>query len=55
MGDTNCEMTMKTLKHQKSEFTMRVGKHSAQVICKNKREGKQFAAQSILQVFPLVK
>ena len=50
MGDTNCQMDMKTLKHQKSEFTMKVGKHSATVICKNKREGKQLAAQAILQV-----
>lgn len=49
MGDTQCQMDMKTLKHQKSEFTMTVGKHKASVVCKNKREGKQQAAQAILQ------
>ncbi|GAB1599064.1 microprocessor complex subunit DGCR8-like [Argonauta hians] len=49
MGDTQCQMEMKTLKHQKSEFTMTVGKHKASVVCKNKREGKQQAAQAILQ------
>ncbi|XP_064619288.1 microprocessor complex subunit DGCR8-like [Lineus longissimus] len=50
MMDTNCNMSMKSLKHQTSEFTMTVGKHSATVVCKNKREGKQLAAQSILQL-----
>lgn len=39
-----------TLKHQKNEFTMTVGKHTATVICKNKRDGKQRASQAILQV-----
>ena len=43
-------MEMKALKHQKSEFIMKVGKHEACVVCKNKREGKQQAAQAILQV-----
>lgn len=38
-----------TLKHQKNEFTMTVGKHTATVICKNKRDGKQRASQAILQ------
>lgn len=31
MGDTNFHMEMRSLKHQKSEFTMKVGKHSATV------------------------
>lgn len=39
-----------TVKHQKNEFTMTVGKHVAKVICKNKRDGKQRASQAILQV-----
>lgn len=38
-----------TLKHQKNEFTMTVGKHTATVICKNKRDGKQRASQAILK------
>jgi len=31
MGDTNIQMDSKSTKHQKSEFTMRVGKHEAKV------------------------
>ena len=50
VGDTQVQMEMKAIKHQKSEFIMKVGKHEANVICKNKREGKQQAAQAILQV-----
>lgn len=42
---------MNTMRHQKHEFTMTVGRHSAKVICKNKRDGKQRASQAILQVF----
>uniref|UniRef100_T1J2M6 DRBM domain-containing protein n=1 Tax=Strigamia maritima TaxID=126957 RepID=T1J2M6_STRMM len=49
MGDTNIKLEMHTLKHQKNEFTMSVGKHKAKVICKNKRDGKQRASQAILQ------
>lgn len=44
------ETDVKLLKHQKNEFTMKVGNHVASVICKNKREGKQKAAQAILQM-----
>lgn len=36
--------------NKKNEFTMTVGKHTAKVLCKNKREGKQLASQAILQV-----
>lgn len=36
--------------NNKNEFTMTVGKHTAKVVCKNKREGKQLASQAILQV-----
>ncbi|XP_064612748.1 microprocessor complex subunit DGCR8-like [Liolophura sinensis] len=50
MGDTQCKMEMKPLKHQRNEFLMSVGKHEAKVVCKNKREGKQSAAQAILQL-----
>ena len=31
MGDTKIQMDSKSTKHQKSEFTMRVGKHEATV------------------------
>ncbi|XP_056642351.1 microprocessor complex subunit DGCR8 [Diorhabda sublineata] len=38
-----------TSKSQGNEFTMTVGKHTATVSCKNKRDGKQRASQAILQ------
>jgi microprocessor complex subunit DGCR8 len=50
MGDTQVQMDVHRLKHQRSEFIMKVGKHEAKVICKNKREGKQLAAQAILHL-----
>lgn len=37
------------LHRQSNEFIMTVGKHTAKVICKNKKEGKQRASQAILQ------
>lgn len=50
LGDMDITYHGNTLKHQKNEFTMTVGKHTATVICKNKRDGKQRASQAILQV-----
>ena len=50
LGDKNVKYELKTLKHQKNEVIMTVGKHTVQVPCKNKRDGKQRAAQAILQV-----
>ncbi|XP_065201300.1 microprocessor complex subunit DGCR8-like isoform X2 [Planococcus citri] len=39
-----------SLKHNKNnQFTMTVGKHTVTVHCRNKRDGKQKAAQAILQ------
>lgn len=35
--------------NQKNLFVMKVGKHSVTVACKNKRDGKQKAAQAILK------
>ncbi|CAN8016576.1 unnamed protein product [Ixodes persulcatus] len=49
MGDTEIKQEMKNMKHQRNEFIMSVGKHSANVICRNKRDGKQRASQAILQ------
>ncbi|CAN7938561.1 unnamed protein product [Ixodes hexagonus] len=49
MGDTEIKQEMKNMKHQRSEFIMSVGKHSASVICRSKRDGKQRASQAILQ------
>ncbi|XP_067135138.1 microprocessor complex subunit DGCR8 [Centruroides vittatus] len=49
MGDTQIKFDMQNLKHQKNEFRITVGKHTASVVCKNKRDGKQRASQAILQ------
>ncbi|KPI95984.1 Microprocessor complex subunit DGCR8 [Papilio xuthus] len=43
------DFSMKKLEYQKIELTMKVGKHSATVVCKNKKTAKQRASQSILQ------
>ncbi|KAJ9582352.1 hypothetical protein L9F63_003312 [Diploptera punctata] len=53
LGEMHIKYEVNTLRHQKNEFTMTVGKHLAKVICKNKRDGKQRASQSILQVWAL--
>jgi len=50
MGDTDIETDVRLVKHQKNEFIMKVGKHTASVNCRNKREGKQRAAQAILKL-----
>ena len=50
LGDKNVKYELRTLKHQRNEVVMTVGKHTVQVPCKNKRDGKQRAAQAILQV-----
>ncbi|CAB3219958.1 unnamed protein product [Arctia plantaginis] len=48
-GDRLIHTEMKKLEFQKIELTMKVGKHSASVICKNKKTAKQRASQAILQ------
>ncbi|XP_076626111.1 microprocessor complex subunit partner of drosha isoform X1 [Colletes latitarsis] len=50
LGDMHIKHSVNTLKHQRNEFTMRVGKHEATVVCRNKKDGKQRAAQAILQL-----
>ena len=49
LGDKNIKYELRTLKHQRNEVVMTVSKHTVQVPCKNKRDGKQRAAQAILQ------
>ena len=51
-GLTGNQVTCKlhTNRHQHNEFEMTVGKHTARVPCKNKKDGKHLAAQSLLQV-----
>lgn len=53
IGDVKIKYEVNTAKHKKNEFTMTVGKHTAKVYCKNKRDGKQRASQAILQVVNL--
>nr|CAG4641387.1 EOG090X0LFN [Eulimnadia texana] len=55
LGDKNVKYELKTLKHQRNEVTMTVGKHTVSVHCKNKRDGKQRAAQAILQLGSLLR
>ncbi|XP_046385920.1 microprocessor complex subunit DGCR8 [Ischnura elegans] len=50
LGEMQIKYEVNTLRHQKNEFTMTVNKHTAKVVCKNKRDGKQRASQAILQV-----
>ncbi|KAH9413709.1 Microprocessor complex subunit dgcr8, partial [Dermatophagoides pteronyssinus] len=47
--DLDIKTDTKIVKHHKIEFKMTAGTHEAIVICKNKREGKQRAAQKILK------
>ncbi|KAG5896013.1 hypothetical protein JTB14_007578 [Gonioctena quinquepunctata] len=49
MDDLQISYQGNTSKNQGNEFTMTVGKHTATVACKNKRDGKQRASQAILQ------
>ena len=49
ISDAEIGTDVRLLKHQKNEYIMRVGEHEARIVCKNKREGKQRAAQAILQ------
>ncbi|KAI5642221.1 double-stranded RNA binding motif domain-containing protein [Phthorimaea operculella] len=48
-GDKHIHTEMKKLEYQKIELTMKVGKHTATVVCKNKKTAKQRASQAILQ------
>jgi microprocessor complex subunit DGCR8 len=50
LNDLQISYQGNTLKNKKNQFTMTVGKHTATVVCKNKRDGKQRASQAILQV-----
>ncbi|KAJ3620467.1 hypothetical protein MTP99_004415 [Tenebrio molitor] len=49
LNDLQISYQGNTLKNKKNQFTMTVGKHTATVVCKNKRDGKQRASQAILQ------
>lgn len=50
LGNIQVKYEVNTAKHKKNEYTMTVGQHVAKVYCKNKRDGKQRASQSILQM-----
>lgn len=48
-GERHIHQEMKKLEYQEIELTMKVGKHTATVVCKNKKIAKQRASQKILQ------
>ncbi|EDW81522.1 uncharacterized protein Dwil_GK12111 [Drosophila willistoni] len=48
-SDVQISQEINRTANNKNEFSMTVGKHTAKVVCKNKREGKQLASQAILQ------
>ncbi|XP_068155497.1 microprocessor complex subunit DGCR8 [Drosophila tropicalis] len=48
-SDVQISQEINRTANNKNEFAMTVGKHTAKVVCKNKREGKQLASQAILQ------
>jgi len=50
LNELNVTYNTKTLGHGKNEFNMVVGEYSVTVECMNKKEGKQKAAQALLQV-----
>ncbi|CAK1541387.1 unnamed protein product [Leptosia nina] len=48
-NDRHINVTVKKIEYQKIQLTMKVGKHSASVVCQNKKAAKQRASQAILQ------
>ncbi|XP_037051597.1 microprocessor complex subunit DGCR8 [Bradysia coprophila] len=50
LADIKIDYQVNTTKHKKNEFKMTVGKHTVNVVCKNKRDGKHQASQAILQL-----
>ena len=56
LGDTSIHTELKQMRHRKSEFYMRVNQKEVSVVCENKRDGKQMAAQKLLlQLHPNLK
>lgn len=49
LGDTHIHQDMKTVRNGKNEYRLLVNKREVTVICKNKKDGKQLAAQKLLQ------
>lgn len=49
LGDTHINQELKAVRNGKNEYTMQVSKREVSVICKNKKDGKQLAAQKLLQ------
>ena len=48
LGDTHIHQDMKTVSNGKNEYRLLVNKREVVVICKNKKDGKQLAAQKLL-------
>ena len=51
LGDTNIHIELSPTKRGKwNEFKMKVGQREVSVFCRNKKDGKQTAAQKMLQL-----
>jgi len=50
LGDTNITTSLTPARHKKNKFMMKVNERSVEVICRNKRDGKQMASQKLLQL-----
>lgn len=48
--ETNVQHEMKPLRNQMHEYNLNVNNRNVSVVCKNKKDGKQLAAQKMLQV-----
>ena len=49
LGDTHIHQDMKSVRNGKNEYRLLVNKREVSVIWKNKKDGKQLAAQKLLQ------
>ncbi len=50
LGDTNITSNMREKLNRKYEFALKVQNREVTVLCSNKREGRQLAAQKLLQL-----
>ena len=50
LGETKIQTELTPAKNKKNRFTMTINERSVEVICRNKRDGKQMASQKHLQL-----
>ena len=49
LGDTNITTELTPARNKKNKFTMKCNEQVVEVVCRNKRDGKQMASQKLLQ------